>query len=157
MRKLLLVALGAVGGFCIALAATHFAYGATGFSSRSELNRFALAFERVRADYLDKPEDRRLVEGAIGGMLTNLDAHSSYFDPRTYEAMETKAAGAYGGVGMVVTVKDGIASVVQPIEDTPASRGGVQKDDIIVAIDGVPMKGHTLDDVSSRLRGNIGS
>ena len=157
MRKLLLVALGAVGGFCIALAATHFAYGATGFSSRSELNRFALAFERVRADYLDKPEDRRLVEGAIGGMLTNLDAHSSYFDPRTYEAMETKAAGAYGGVGMVVTVKDGIASVVQPIEDTPAWRGGVQKDDIIVAIDGVPMKGHTLDDVSSRLRGNIGS
>jgi carboxyl-terminal processing protease len=118
---------------------------------------FGQAFERVRDNYVDKPEDRTLVENAIGGMLTHLDAHSSYFDPRTYDAMQTKAAGAYGGVGLVVTVKDGIASVFQPMDDTPASRAGLKTGDTIVAIDGVAMKGHTLDDVSSRMRGNAGS
>ncbi len=90
-------------------------------------------------------------------MLSDLDAHSSYFDPRTYEAMQTKAAGAYGGVGLVVMVKDGVASVVQPIPGTPAGRAGVKTDDILVAIDGVAMKGHSLDDVSARLRGTIGT
>src|SRR6202012_5773931 len=115
--------------------------------------RFGEAFQQVRDNYLEKPQDRTLVEGAIGGMLSNLDAHSSYFDPRTYEAMETKAAGAYGGVGAGITVIDGIAKVVQPIDETPAARAGVKKDDVLVAIDGTQMRGHTLEDVSSRLRG----
>ena len=88
-------------------------------------------------------------------MLSNLDAHSSYFDPKTYEAMETKAAGAYGGVGLVLTVKDGIAKVIQPMDDTPAKRAGLKTDDILLAIDGVPTKGQTIDVVSSRMRGTI--
>ncbi|HEY4943978.1 MAG TPA: S41 family peptidase [Rhizomicrobium sp.] len=158
MNRLFLVALGAVAGFGLALAASHFAYGAIPlFSTESQLARFGVAFDRVRENYLDKPEDRTLVEGAIGGMLSNLDAHSSYFDPRTYEAMETKAAGAYGGVGLVLTVKDGIAKVISPIDGTPASRAGIKPEDILVSIDGVAMKGHTLDDVSSRMRGTIGT
>jgi carboxyl-terminal processing protease len=157
MNRVLLVAVGAVMGFGLAAVATHFAYGAIGGGTAAQLSRFGLAFERVRDDYLDQPEDRTLVEGAIGGMLTNLDAHSSYFDPRTYEAMETKAAGAYGGVGIVITVIDGIARVVQPIDDTPASRAGVKKDDVLVSIDGVAMRGHTLEDVSNRMRGTIGT
>lgn len=158
MNRLFLVALGAVAGFGLALAASHFAYGAIPlFSTESQLARFGVAFDRVRENYLDKPEDRTLVEGAIGGMLSNLDAHSSYFDPRTYEAMETKAAGAYGGVGLVLTVKDGIAKVISPIDGTPASRAGIKPEDVLVSIDGVAMKGHTLDDVSSRMRGTIGT
>ena len=157
MNRLFLVALGAVLGFGLALAASHFAYGAIGpiFSTESQLTRFGVAFDRVRENYLNKPEDRILVENAIGGMLSNLDAHSSYFDAKTFEAMETKAAGAYGGIGLIVTVKDGIAKVISPIADTPASRAGIKADDVLVAIDGVTMKGHTLDDVSSRMRGTI--
>ncbi|HUO89785.1 MAG TPA: S41 family peptidase [Rhizomicrobium sp.] len=159
MNRLLLAVLGAVAGFGVAVVASHFAYGAIapGNDTAAQLSRFGLAFERVRDNYLEKPADRTLVENAIGGMLSNLDAHSSYFDPRTYEAMETKAAGAYGGVGLVITVKDGIAKVVQPIDGTPAARAGIKADDVLVAIDGVAMKGHTIDDVSSRMRGTVGT
>jgi len=157
MNRLLLLAFGAVLGFGLAAAASHFAYGAIGNGTAAQLNRFGLAFERVRDAYVDKQEDRTLVEGAIGGMLSNLDAHSSYFDPKTFEAMETKAAGAYGGVGIVISVIDGVAKVVQPIADTPASRAGVKKDDIIVSIDGVAMRGHSLEDVSDRMRGTVGT
>jgi carboxyl-terminal processing protease len=159
MNRLLLIVVGAMAGFGLAVAATHFAYGAIGpvQTTEGELARFGLAFERVRDNYLDKPEDRTLVENAISGMLTNLDAHSSYFDPKTYEAMETKAAGAYGGIGLVITVRDGVPKVVSPISDTPASRAGVKAGDSLVAIDGVAMKGHTIDDVSSRMRGTIGT
>jgi carboxyl-terminal processing protease len=158
MNRLFLVLFGAAAGFGLALAATHFAYGAIPlFSAESQLSRFGVAFERVRDNYLEKPEDRRLVEGAIGGMLSNLDAHSSYFDPKTYEAMQTRAAGAYGGVGIMLTVKDGLAKVIAPIPDTPASRAGLKADDILVSVDGVAMKGHTLDDVSTRMRGTIGT
>jgi carboxyl-terminal processing protease len=158
MNRLFLVALGAVAGFGLALAASHFAYGAIPlFTTESQLARFGTAFDRVRENYLNPVEDRTLVEGAIDGMLSNLDAHSSYFDPKTYEAMETKAAGAYGGVGLVLTVKDGIAKVISPIAETPASRAGIKTDDILLAVDGVAMKGRTIDDVSSRLRGTIGT
>ena len=157
MNRLLLLAFGAALGFGLAAAASHFAYGAIGSGTAQQLNRFGLAFERVRDAYVDRQEDRTLVEGAIGGMLSTLDAHSSYFDPRTFEAMETKAAGAYGGVGIVITVRDGIAKVVSPISDTPASRAGVKAGDTLLTIDGVAMKGHTLDDVSSRMRGTIGT
>ncbi|MEI9990230.1 MAG: S41 family peptidase [Rhizomicrobium sp.] len=159
MNRLFLLVLGVAGGFGLAVAASHFAYGAIGpvGSTQSALVRFGEAFQAVRDNYLDKPADRKLVENAIGGMLSNLDAHSSYFDPETYEAIQTKAAGAYGGIGLIVTVKDGSAQVVEPIEDTPASRAGLRKGDVLVAIDGVAMKGHTLDDVSARMRGTIGT
>ncbi|MBS0472943.1 MAG: S41 family peptidase [Proteobacteria bacterium] len=159
MNRLGLAAFGAVLGFGLALAASHFAYGAIGpmFGTENQLSRFGLAFERVRDNYLEKPSDRTLIENAIGGMLTNLDAHSSYFDPRTFEAMETKAAGAYGGVGIIITVKNGVATIVQPVDDSPASRAKLKAEDVILSIDGVATKGRTLDDISTQLRGNIGT
>ncbi|MEJ0027505.1 MAG: S41 family peptidase [Rhizomicrobium sp.] len=159
MKRLFLLALGVAGGFGLAVAASHFAYGAIGphASAQNQILRFGEAFQAVRDNYLSKPADRKLVENAIGGMLSNLDAHSSYFDRDAYEAIQTKAAGAYGGIGLVVTVKNGAAQVVEPIDDTPASRAGLRKDDVLVAIDGVAMKGHTLEDVSSRMRGAIGT
>ena len=122
LKGLSLVVLGAFAGFGLALAATHFAYGANVPTTRteSELGRFGLAFERVRDNYLSQPEDRQLVENAIGGMLSNLDAHSSYFDPRAFAAMETKAAGAYGGIGVVIALKSDIAEVVSVVPATAA-------------------------------------
>jgi len=159
MNRFFLLLVGALAGFGLAVAASHFAYGAIGprYATEQQLGRFGEAFQLVRENYLQKPEDKNLVENAIGGMLTNLDAHSSYFDPQTYAAMQTKAAGAYGGIGLVVTVKDGTAKIVEPIADTPASRAGLRKDDVLVAIDGVAMRNRTLDDVSSRMRGTVGT
>ena len=159
MKGLFLIVAGTLAGFGMAVAATHFAYGAniSGMSTESQLRRFGLAFERVRDNYLSQPEDRKLVEGAINGMLTNLDAHSSYFDADTFAAMETKAAGAYGGIGVVIAERDGAAKVVSVVDAMPASKAGVRAGDELVAIDGVAMKGHTLDDVSSRMRGNVGT
>jgi carboxyl-terminal processing protease len=159
MNRFALLMLGVACGFGLALAGSHFAYGAIGMGlgAQSQLARFGEAFRIVRDDYLDRPDDRRLVEGAIGGMLTNLDAHSSYFSRSAFEAMQTKAAGAYGGVGLVMTVQGGIPSIVQTMDGTPAGRAGIKKDDVIVAIDGVAMKGRTLDDVSSRMRGTVGT
>lgn len=159
VKGVLLTAAGAVAGFGLAAAATHFAYGASmaNAETASELGRFGLAFERVRDNYLSQPEDRKLVESAINGMLTNLDAHSSYFDPDAFAAMQTKAAGAYGGIGVVITVNEGSAKVVFVVDSMPASKAGIVPGDQLLAIDGVPMQGHSLDDVSSRMRGNVGS
>ena len=154
-----LIAAGAAAGFGMALAATHIAYGADGPGLRTanELNRFGLAFERVRENYLSEPGDRQLVEYAISGMLTNLDAHSSYFDPRAFAAMQTKAAGAYGGIGVVISLKDSAVDIVSVVPSTPAARAGIRMGDELIAIDGVPMRGHTLDDVSGRMRGSVGT
>ncbi len=112
---------------------------------------FGLAFERVRDNYLDKPEDRTLVENASTACSPTSTRNSSYFDPDTYAAMETKAAGAYGGVGLVITVPDGVAKVVQVVPATPAARGGVKAGDILTAVDGTPLRGLKLDEVSQRL------
>jgi carboxyl-terminal processing protease len=159
VKGMFLTAAGAAAGFGLAVAATHFAYGAniSRSGTQSELGRFGLAFERVRDNYLSQPEDRKLVEGAINGMLTNLDAHSSYFDPDTFAAMQTKAAGAYGGIGVVITVSEGAAKVVSVVDSMPASRAGIVAGDQLLAIDGVSMQGHSLDDVSSRMRGSVGT
>jgi carboxyl-terminal processing protease len=159
LKGLSLIALGGLSGFGLALAAAHFAYGANVASLRAEneLGRFGLAFERVRDNYLSQPEDRQLVENAIGGMLSNLDAHSSYFDPQTFAAMQTKAAGAYGGIGVVMALRGDVAEVVSVVPSTPAYRAGIKVGDQLVSIDGVPMRGRTLDDISSRMRGSVGT
>src|ERR1051326_6057638 len=159
IRSVSLIAAGVAAGFGLAAAATHFAYGsrAPRFRTQNEIGRFGLAFERGRDNYLSEPEDRPPIENAISGMLTNLDAHSSYFDPSTFAAMQTKAAGAYGGIGVVIALKAGGIDVVSVVPSTPAARAGIRMGDELAAINGTPMKGHALDDVSSRMRGNVGT
>ena len=159
MKGLYLIAAGAVAGVGLAAGAVHFAYGASisGSRTESELGRFGLAFERIRDNYVTQPEDRKLIATAIDGMLTNLDAHSSYFDPQLFAAMQTKEAGAYGGVGVIIGLKEGAVDVVSVLPSTPAFRAGVRAGDELVAIDGVAMRDHTLDDISSRMRGTIGT
>src|SRR5512146_272806 len=159
IKAAFLILAGAATGFGLAVAATHFAYGAddAGLRTENELSRFGLAFQRVRENYLSQPEDRQLVEYAISGMLTNLDAHSSYFDPKTFAAMRTKAAGAYGGIGVVISLKDTAIDIVSVVPSTPAARAGIKMGDELIAIDGTPMRGHALDDVSARMRGAVGT
>ena len=154
MKGLSLAALSAVAVFCAAFALLHFAQGS---ESGIELIRFGKAYAVVRASYVDAPGDQELVEGAIGGMLSNLDPHSSYFDPRTFAAMQVKTEGQYGGVGLVIGLDESLIKVIAPIEGTPAGKAGIRAGDSILSIDGKVTTGLKLDDVQDKLRGLAGT
>ncbi len=148
------MASGAAVAFIGTVALTHFANGA---SANPDLLRFAHALNLVRADYVDEPKDSDLVSGAINGMLSHLDAHSDYFDPDTFSEMMTKTNGAYGGVGLVVSIDKAGARIVNPIPDTPGFKAGIKAEDIVIAIDDKPIAGQTLDQIQKQLRGPEGS
>jgi len=157
-KPLPLAMAGAVVGFCAAAALSHFAYGESKSpSSYSQLDRFGAAFAKVRAAYVDTPDDRLLIENAIGGMLTNLDAHSSYFDPKTFADMQVRTEGQYGGIGVVIESDKGAIKAVAVVDGAPASRGGMKTNDTILEIDGTPITGAKLDDVQKKMRGPSGS
>jgi len=100
-----------------------------------QLNLFGDVFERVRADYVEKPDDSKLVESAINGMLAGLDPHSSYMDPKSFKDMQVQTRGEFGGLGIEVTMEDGLVKVVAPIDETPAAKAGVMANDIITQLD----------------------
>jgi carboxyl-terminal processing protease len=114
-------------------------------------------FQRVRADYVDKVDDEALIKGAIDGMLSSLDPHSSFLDARDFENLRTQTDGAYGGLGLSVTMEDGAVKVIAPTKDTPADRAGVKAGDYITHLDGELIYGGTLDDAVDRMRGEPGT
>ena len=122
-----------------------------------ELNLFGDVFERIRADYVETPEDNQLIESAINGMLSGLDPHSSYMSPKSFKDMQVQTSGKFGGLGIEVTMEDGVVKVVSPIDDTPASRAGVLAGDMITAIDGDSVQGMTLNQAVDKMRGGIGT
>jgi carboxyl-terminal processing protease len=114
-------------------------------------------FERVRADYVEKPDDSKLIETAINGMLTGLDPHSSYMDAKSFRDMQVQTRGEFGGLGIEVTMQDGLIKVVSPIDDTPASKAGLQSGDLIFTLDGEPVQGLTLQEAVEKMRGKPGT
>lgn len=122
-----------------------------------ELNLFGDVFERVRAQYVDKVGDEELVESAINGMLVSLDPHSAYLDNDDFEEMQVQTKGEFGGLGIEVTMENGIIKVVSPIDDTPAFRAGVKAGDYITHIDDEPIVGMTLSDAVDKMRGEVGT
>ncbi|HEX3342111.1 MAG TPA: S41 family peptidase, partial [Pseudolabrys sp.] len=110
-------------------------------------------FERVRSHYVEKPDDSKLVESAINGMLNGLDPHSSYMDTKSFRDMQVQTRGEFGGLGMEVTMEDGVLKVVAPIDDTPAAKAGVQANDYITHIDDEPVQGLTLTQAVDKMRG----
>ena len=120
-----------------------------------QLNLFGDVFERVRADYVEPTDDAKLVENAINGMLTSLDPHSSYMTPKTFRDMQVQTRGEFGGLGIEVTMENGIVKVVTPIDDTPASRAGLRPNDYITHIDGTQILGMTLSDAVDKMRGAV--
>ena len=114
-------------------------------------------FERVRTDYVDKADDKKLIEGAINGMLASLDPHSSYLDVREYQNMRQNTDGEYGGLGLTVTTEDGAVKVVAPTDDTPAARAGIKSGDYITHLDGELIYGSTLQEAVDKMRGLPGS
>jgi carboxyl-terminal processing protease len=114
---------------------------------------FGGVFEQVRAHYVEKPDDGKLIESAINGMLNGLDPHSSYMDSRSFREMEVQTQGEFGGLGIEVTLENGFIKVVAPIDDTPAAKAGIRAGDIITHLDDEPVAGLTLDQAVEKMRG----
>lgn len=121
------------------------------------LNLFGDVFERVRAQYVEEVPDKDLVEYAVNGMLSSLDPHSSYLNEERYNEMKVETRGQFGGLGIEVTMENGLVKVVSPIDETPASRAGIQAGDYIVKIDGEAVMGLTLSDAVKKMRGKVGT
>ena len=160
MRKATLVLLGVAAGAATTLFITqsHLEFFDTSANaaiagSYRELNLFGEVFERVRADYVEKPDDSKLIESAIKGMVTGLDPHSDYMDPKSFQDMQVETSGEFGGLGIEVTMEDGLIKVVAPIDETPAAKAGVQANDIITQIDGEQVQGLTLNQAVEKMRG----
>ena len=122
-----------------------------------QLNLFGDVLERVRRDYVEPVEEKTLIENAINGMLTALDPHSSYMNPKTYKDMQVQTKGEFGGLGIEVTMENGLVKVVSPIDDTPAAKAGLQAGDLIYALDGEPVQGMTLQEAVEKMRGKVGT
>jgi carboxyl-terminal processing protease len=160
MRKNWLFLMGSVTGVCLTLLVTgpqsaHLIARATaaGADTYSQLNLFGEVFERVRADYVEKPDDSKLVEGAINGMVTSLDPHSRYMNDKAWREMQETTSGEFGGLGIEVTMEDGLVKVVAPIDDTPAARAGLLSGDFISQIDGEQVQGLTLEQAVNKMKG----
>src|SRR3974390_1858363 len=162
MRKASVILFGVAAGAAITLAATQPHVFFVGSSAKAEianayrqLNLFGDVFDRVRADYVDKPDDQKLIEDAINGMLTGLDPHSSYMDPKSFKEMQVQTSGEFGGLGIEVTMEDGVIKVVAPIDGTPAAKAGILANDIITQLDGQQVRGLTLDQAVEKMRGRV--
>jgi carboxyl-terminal processing protease len=121
------------------------------------LNLFGDVFERVRADYVEKPSDQELIEAAISGMLTSLDPHSSYMNAKSFKDMQVNTRGEFGGLGIRVSMEGGYVKVISPIDDTPAFRAGIKPSDLITHLDGEQVQGMTLNQAVDLMRGKVGS
>jgi carboxyl-terminal processing protease len=162
MRRSFLIFTGAVAGVGLTLLATHphallVGSGARAAASAAyqQLDRFAEVYERVRVDYVEKPDDSKLVESAINGMLTGLDPHSSYMDAGSLRDLQVQTRGEFGGLGIEVTMEDGLVKVVAPIDETPAAKAGVMANDVIIKLDDEQAHGLTLNQAVEKMRGPV--
>jgi carboxyl-terminal processing protease len=162
MRKTSLILLGAAAGAALTLMTTQPRIVFEGSSAKAaaadaykQLSLFGDVFERVRSDYVEKPDDGKLIESAINGMLTGLDPHSSYMDAKSFRDMQVQTRGEFGGLGIEVTMEDGVIKVVAPIDETPAAKAGVLANDYITHIDDEPVQGLTLNQAVDKMRGPV--
>ena len=153
---LLVLAVLAAGSTMVSLARSQSASAANSEIYR-QLDLFGEVLERVRSDYVEKPEDAKLIEAAINGMLTALDPHSAYLNPKHFRDMQVQTRGEFGGLGIEVTMENGVVKVVSPIEDTPASRAGLMSGDLITHLDKEQILGLTLQEAVEKMRGPVNS
>src|SRR6266404_1634341 len=164
MRKNITFLLGTVTGACLTLfvagpQGAHLIGAATAAAradnTYSQLNLFGDVFERIRTDYVEKPDDGKLVEGAINGMISSLDPHSRYMNDKGWSDMQETTHGEFGGLGIEVTMEDGLVKVVAPIDETPAAKAGIMAGDIITHLDDEPVQGLTLNQAVDKMRGQV--
>ncbi len=153
-EKFGLIAIGAVLGLMLSLNYSALAEKATAPQlPLDDLRAFAEVFGKIKNDYVDSVEDKKLISEAINGMLTGLDPHSSYLDADAFKDLQAGTQGEFGGLGIEVGMEDGFVKVVSPIEDTPAHRAGIKSGDLIIKLDETQVKGMTLNDAVKRMRG----
>ncbi|MFG1416176.1 S41 family peptidase [Xanthobacter sp. V0B-10] len=163
MRRTSLFLFGVAAGALVAVAAVQprailgTAAEAASSDTYRQLNLFGDVFERVRSDYVEKPEDSKLIESAINGMLQSLDPHSSYMDAKNHRDMQVQTKGEFGGLGIEVTMEDGLVKVVAPMEDTPAAKAGVLAGDLITKLNGDAVQGLSLNEAVDKMRGAVGT
>jgi carboxyl-terminal processing protease len=163
MRRLSLMLIGTVSGAALTLLAFQPGLLFSGASAAApteagappyqQLQLLGNIFELVRANYVDEPDNKKLVEAAINGMVTSLDPHSSYMDPTAYQDMQVETSGQFGGLGLEVTMEDGLIKVVSALDDTPAAKAGIQSNDLIISLDGQSVKGLSLQQAVQKMRG----
>ena len=145
MRFLAILALAAFAGSAAAETDDNY----------DQISLFGTVLERIRADHVAEPEVEALIEAAINGMLSSLDPHSAYLSPRSFKEMQVQSKGEFGGLGIEVTMENGLVKVVSPIDDTPAFRAGLKPGDLITHIDGEMVLGLTLGQAVDRMRGPV--
>ena len=149
---------GVVAGILIALQLPAFAEKASPPSQTTglpiqDLRTFAEVFNAIKQGYVEPVEDKKLINNAISGMVSNLDPHSTYLDAEAFKELQVGTHGEFGGLGIEVGMEDGFVKVIAPIEDTPAARAGLKTGDLIVKIDDTAVKGLTLNEAVKKLRG----
>lgn len=159
IEKIGLIGLGLVAGLLISL---HFAAVADKESVATslpieELHSFAEVFGRIKSDYVEPVSDKKLITDAISGMLSGLDPHSTYLDAEAFKELQVGTQGEFGGLGIEVSVEDGLVKVISPIEDTPAYLAGIKSGDLIIKLDDTLVKGLSLNDAVKHMRGKPGS
>jgi carboxyl-terminal processing protease len=162
MRRISNLLLGAVIGAGLTVLAIQppsalvaAARAAASTDTYSQLNLFGDVFERIKAGYVEKPDDAKLVEGAINGMISSLDPHSRYMNEKAWRDMQETTSGEFGGLGIEVTMEDGLVKVVAPMDDTPAAKAGILSGDLIAGIDDAAVQGLTLEQAVARMKGPI--
>jgi carboxyl-terminal processing protease len=148
-----LIVVGAVLGILVSLNFSAVAQKDPGPLPVEDLRAFTEVFARIKADYVEPVEDKKLISEAITGMLSGLDPHSAYLDAEAFKDLQVGTQGEFGGLGIEVGMEDGFVKVVSPIEDTPAFRAGIKAGDLIIKLDELNVKGLTLNDAVKRMRG----
>jgi carboxyl-terminal processing protease len=163
MKRASLFLLGVAAGALVAVVAIQprILINATANAASSDvyrqLNLFGDVFEHVRAQYVEKPDEAKMIEAAINGMLQSLDPHSAFLDIKNFRDMQTQTRGEFGGLGIEVTMENGLVKVVSPMDGTPAHRAGIQPNDLITHLDDEPVKGLTLEQAVDKMRGPVNS
>jgi len=165
MRRNFAFLLGTVTGACLAVVVTGpqgtnlvaAAKAAARSDAYTQLNLFGSVFERIKTSYVERPDDSKLMEGAINGMISALDPHSRYMNEKGWSDMQETTHGEFGGLGIEVTMEDGLVKVVTPIDDTPAAKAGMLSGDVITQIDDEQIQGMTLEQAVSRMKGPANS
>ena len=164
MRKNFLFLLGSLTGVVLTLMVTgpqgenfiaRAKAAASAADTYSQLNLFGEVFERVRSDYVEKPDDSNLIEGAINGMVSALDPHSRYMNDKAWREMQETTSGEFGGLGIEVTMEEGLVKVVAPIDGTPAAKAGILSGDLISQIDDDAVQGLSLEQAVNKMKGAV--
>src|SRR6188474_1673315 len=160
MRRFALLAAGAALGALVTGGVAQLTpSGATAAATDTykQLNLFGDVFERIRSDYVEEPDDAKLIESAVNGMLSSLDPHSSYLNAKDYQDMQVQTRGEFFGLGIEVTMENEVIKVISPIDDTPAAKAGILAGDLITQLDGEEVRGLTLRDAVEKMRGPANS